>query len=271
MENELLEHVMAERQPQDATRGYGHVRSERAWGQRPVMHAMASSSSDLSSVVASDARPPDEAAAEGLARVLDALRKGSLRGTGRALILDGATERFHVDFVTQRVFYRGGESLDDRMLGRRLLAMSAGVRLLDDPTGTVFAKPDGARGQALTSMIWDAALDLDEEQRDSAIDENTVVRLLRWPGFHLLAHRHDHFRLCSLMLRRPSSAHECVELLDIDVEQTMAFARAAYCTGCAELQPGVPVEPNVKAGWRQSGSRLVDWWRSVRDMQRNAS
>lgn len=216
--------------------------------------------------------PATDSGVSGLGSVLQSLREGAAHGTGQATLLHGAVAVFHVDFKAQRVSCLGAGPPEERRLGQHLAAMAREVRLSESVDPNVNERVRDRRSQALSSLLWDAALDAGPEHRIAEIDADTVVRLRRWPGFHLLAHRHDHFRLCSLMLRRPSSARECVDMLGIDMEQTQAFAHAAYVAGCAELRPAEASSAHAaKVGWRHGGSRLADWWRSVREAQRAAS
>lgn len=210
------------------------------------------------------------APASGLGEVLEQLRHGLIGGVGGASIrIDGA-EAFRVDFQAQRVWpvLPGDESASDSAPAW-LLPAATDRALTLAPVATPPA-PSGGAGYPLNRMIWDSALELDVETLPTPVSEHAVVRLKCWPGFHLLAHHHDHFRLSSLLLRRPGSMRECAGLLQIGIREAMAFARAAYFIGCAELEAGpAPSTRRVaEAPSRWAGSRLVGWWREVRQEQR---
>lgn len=86
--------------------------------------------------------------------------------------------------------------------------------------------------------------------------------------FRLLAHQHDGFRLCSLLVKRACSVDECRQLLDLDAATVQAFVHSAYLCGYAmvETPEGVtaavaaPPSRNATTG----GSLLSRMWRNLR-------
>lgn len=120
--------------------------------------------------------------------------------------------------------------------------------------------------QPLRPVLWQMAQYGDNwTDLDRRLRRHAQVRLLRWPDFRVLAHQHDGFRLCSLLLRKSCTLEECSQLLGIDVDSVRAFMRSAYLCGYAAIE--VPSEtysrepPAPKAG---AGALLARMWRTVR-------
>ena len=58
--------------------------------------------------------------------------------------------------------------------------------------------------QPLRPLLWQMAQYGDNwTDFDRRLQQNARVSLLRWPDFRVLAHQHDGFRLCSLLLKKP--------------------------------------------------------------------
>ncbi|WMJ69893.1 hypothetical protein [Stenotrophomonas sp. 24(2023)] len=88
---------------------------------------------------------------------------------------------------------------------------------------------------------------------------DTQLQLHRWPDFRILAHRHDHFRLCALMVRHGVSVEGCSSLLDIPRQQVQAFFNAAYLSGY-----GFPVMGSPPMARRSAADGLANLWRQIR-------
>lgn len=120
--------------------------------------------------------------------------------------------------------------------------------------------------QPLRPVLWQMAQHGDHwTDLDRRLRQHAQVRLLRWPDFRVLAHQHDGFRLCSLLLKKPCTLEECSRLLGIEVDPVRAFMRSTYLCGYAAIE--VPTETysrepvSAKAG---AGTLLARMWRSVR-------
>lgn len=120
--------------------------------------------------------------------------------------------------------------------------------------------------QPLRPLLWQMAQHSDNwTDFERRLQQHAQVSLLRWPDFRVLAHQHDGFRLCSLLLKKPCSLYECTRLLELDIDATRAFMRSAYLCGYAEVK--VPeVAPPPPPPTRQGASALLArMWRSVRN------
>lgn len=120
--------------------------------------------------------------------------------------------------------------------------------------------------QPLRPILWQIAQHGgDWQDLDHRLFRHARIRLLRWPDFRLLAHQHDGFRLCSLLLKRACSVDECRQLLDLDAATVQAFVRSAYLCGYAMVE--TPEGIRVAAPARDAppgGSLLARMWRNLR-------
>lgn len=121
----------------------------------------------------------------------------------------------------------------------------------------------------LVPLLWQTALRMQADPVLIApLEEQTRLHLKQWPDFRVLGHRHDDFRLCSVLLKRASTARECSHMLGIDPGAVRAFFNAAYLSGCASpLSPEpTPVAATATAAAAtSSGSILAGMWRSMRN------
>lgn len=132
-----------------------------------------------------------------------------------------------------------------------------------DPTHTPLASQ--AR-TPLVPLLWQSALRMHLEPTLMApMDESTVIKLRRWPDFRVLAHRHDDFRLCSLLLKRACRAREAAHMLGIDPGAVFALFNAAYLSGYANVE-AAPADPDPTSGGatRGTGRLLAGMWRNLR-------
>lgn len=120
--------------------------------------------------------------------------------------------------------------------------------------------------QPLRPLLWQMAQHGDYwSDFERRLQQNAQMHLLRWPDFRVLAHQHDGFRLCSLLLKKPCSLTECTQLLDLDINATRAFMRSAYLCGYAEVKVPVDAPPPVPVAQKHGASALLArMWRSVR-------
>lgn len=120
--------------------------------------------------------------------------------------------------------------------------------------------------QPLRPILWQIAQHGgDWQDLDHRLFRHARIRLLRWPDFRLLAHQHDGFRLCSLLLKRACSVDECQQLLDLDAATVLAFVRSAYLCGYAMVETPDAVVADAPASRPAiTGSLLARMWRSLR-------
>ncbi|WP_457009109.1 hypothetical protein [Luteimonas sp. A537] len=125
----------------------------------------------------------------------------------------------------------------------------------------------------LVPLLWNIALQVDAPvPLFDPMDRRTVLSLRQWPDFRALARRPDHFRLCCLLLKRPSTTVEACELLELDAATVDGFFNAAYLSGHADTgRHGHAVSPLAVAAAatrarprKSGGSALARMWRSVR-------
>lgn len=200
--------------------------------------------------------------------ILERMREGFRSERGAAqLKLDGKTI-FLVDFSTQHVWHLVAEAIDDRQLGKQFLDYGERLEMVPCQLTPEIIGRLGNRMQPLACLVWDASLSARGRGVTMPMTSRAAVRLRRWPAFQLLVQRHDHFRLCSLLLRKTCTATECMQLLDLDEIEILDFMRAAYFTGCADIEGVRSADPENQPARKAKGSRLVGWWRSMRDTQR---
>jgi hypothetical protein len=115
-------------------------------------------------------------------------------------------------------------------------------------------------------LLWQAALRMAEVPVLLApLHEGCRLRLARWPDFRVLAHRHDDFRLCSLLLRRACTVLEASHALGVDPGAARAFFNAAWLSGYAQVESETAVAPTPSpTRQRGPGALLASMWRGVR-------
>lgn len=147
-------------------------------------------------------------------------------------------------------------------------------RLVLAPLSTREFNDGMARAQscALAPLLWNMALQVrTDPPLLMDLGRGGRLSLQQWPDFRALAHRHDHFRLSSLLLKRPCSVAEAADLLELDARTVQAFFNAAWLSGHAAVVAAVGAEaarPAALPGRRTSGghatSALARMWQSVR-------
>lgn len=120
--------------------------------------------------------------------------------------------------------------------------------------------------QPLRPILWQVAQHgVDWGDLGKRLLRHARIRLLRWPDFRLLAHQHDGFRLCSLLLKRPCTLEECRQLLGLDAQTVEGFVRSAYLCGYAMVEtPAGASDPAPPVVAPPTGSLLARMWRSLR-------
>ncbi|WDS35079.1 hypothetical protein [Pseudoxanthomonas sp.] len=125
---------------------------------------------------------------------------------------------------------------------------------------------DEAPGLPLAPLLWQTALRMRMVPKlIEPLTEATALRVTQWPDFRVLAHRHDDFRLCTLLLEQACTATAAAELLGIDAGAARAFFNAAYLSGYATPEAGMlpSPSPSVTAP-TPPRSRLARLWRGMR-------
>lgn len=124
---------------------------------------------------------------------------------------------------------------------------------------------EGLARQPLRPLLWQMAQHGDHwTDFDRRLQLHGQVSLLRWPDFRVLAHQHDGFRLCSLLLKKPCSLQECTRLLELDIDATRGFMRSAYLCGYAKVQVPEQLPEPPPAARNNASTLLARMWRSVR-------
>ncbi|SEM23441.1 hypothetical protein SAMN05428989_3448 [Pseudoxanthomonas sp. GM95] len=115
-------------------------------------------------------------------------------------------------------------------------------------------------------LLWQAALRMAVvPELLPPLHEGCQLKLARWPDFRVLAHRHDDFRLCSLLLRRACTVLEASHALGVDPGAVRAFFNAAWLSGYAQVEAESAVAPPPPpTRQRGPGALLASMWRGVR-------
>lgn len=120
----------------------------------------------------------------------------------------------------------------------------------------------------LIPLLWQAVLRMQVvPELLPPLHEGSRLRLQRWPDFRVLAHRHDDFRLCSLLLRRACTVLEASHALGVDPGAARAFFNAAWLSGYANVEAEATVArpaPAAPVRARGPGALLASMWRGVR-------
>jgi hypothetical protein len=204
--------------------------------------------------------------------VAQRLRERVVAGEGRATLACDGQPRLLLDFDRRLAVSLEGSGDDVAALlaagFARLRLEPLTLREFDDGMSAATALP-------LAPLLWNLALQVDGPVPLFApMDRRTLLSLRQWPDFRALARRHDHFRLCCLLLKRPSTPDDCCALLDLDAATVNGFFNAAYLSGHAEISHAQAIvtataqEPGAPA--RKGGSALARMWRSVRNSMQAA-
>lgn len=201
-----------------------------------------------------------------------ALRSGIRQRQGCALLYAGDKPVLAIDFssaqavpllpVMQQGLAEAAQWLGSELKGLRLLEIHADKYLAHEQQG---------QRLPLRALLWQAAQQMSDWERvDALLQQGAVIHLQGWPDFRVLAKQQDVFRLCSLLVRKPSSQGECVNLLDLSPATVQAFVHGAFLSGYVRLDE---VSSNAFEQVRQDmrnvpaparGGLLARMWRSVR-------
>lgn len=204
--------------------------------------------------------------ASGAKQVTRLLRQRLQEKHGRALLSLQGHPQLLIDFEHDQVVSLAAQPAASGQALARQLGDVFELLALQELSGAAFQAMGGdLPRQPLRPLLWQMAQFGDHwTDFDRRLQLHAQVSLSRWPDFRVLAHQHDGFRLCSLLLKKPCTLLECTRLLELDVDATRAFMRSAYLCGYAEVRvPEVAEAPPVAA--KSSASTLLArMWRSVR-------
>lgn len=207
------------------------------------------------------------------------LRRGIRQRHGHGLLRLGQQSVLAIDFSSAQAVplvpgLQHGLAEAAAWLGPRLAQMAlAGISAAD------YLQQE-QRGQRLPlrALLWQAAQQAGDWQRlDQRLAEGALIHLQGWPDFRVLARQQDVFRLCSLLVRRPSSLADCVHLLDLAPALVQTFVHGAFLAGYVRLDPVLPsafdqvrTELRSQAPAAPAGGLLARMWRSVRAAARGS-
>ncbi len=204
--------------------------------------------------------------ASGSKQVTRLLRQRLQEKKGRALLLAHNKPMLLIDFEHDQAIPLHAAASADSNLAQQLGDLFDSLVLQELSLQRFTELAGNVSRQPLRPLLWQMAQHSsnwsDFERR---LQQHAQVSLLRWPDFRVLAHQHDGFRLCSLLLKKPCSLHECTRLLELDIGATRAFMRSAYLCGYAEVkipEMAPPPPPPPKQG---ASALLARMWRSVRN------
>jgi hypothetical protein len=123
-----------------------------------------------------------------------------------------------------------------------------------------------SRPVALRPLLWQVGLNACADNAPlPPLQADTRLRLRRWPDFRVLAHRHDDFRICALLIKHALDVAACSSVLGLPREEVQAFFNAAYLSGYAH--PSAAPLPTLTAVSARpaGGNALARMWRDVRN------
>lgn len=205
--------------------------------------------------------------ASGAKQVTRLLRQRLQERKGRALLSLQGQPQLLMDFEHDQVVSLYVHPGQGPSLAQQLGELFELLALQELSAARYEALAENLSRQPLRPVLWQMAQHGDHwTDFERRLHQQARMHLLRWPDFRVLAHQHDGFRLCSLLLKKPCSLDECTQLLDLDIDATRAFMRSAYLCGYAEVK--VPVEAVAPAPVAQkngASTLLARMWRSVRN------
>ena len=229
-------------------------------------------SAHVASVAEEAAATFDEGLAQGEHALARALRSGISQRRGHGLLQHNGEPVLAIDFSSAQAVpvaagLQGGLSEAAAWIGPRLgqlqlLAMSSDNYLQYEQQG---------QRLPLRALLWQAAQQAGDWNRlDARLEQGAVIHLQGWPDFRVLAKQQDVFRLCSLLVRKPSTQADCVYLLDLSSAMIQSFVHGAFLAGYVRLdEPAPSAFEQVRHDLRQAppvqrGGLLARMWRSVR-------
>lgn len=212
---------------------------------------------------ASPSSPASASAAD--APLARRLRELALAGEGVAALIRDGRLLLWLDFG-RRLAVPPVAGAHDALAGAVASAFHR-LRLEPLPARGDDARAQAAHGLPLAPFLWNVALRIEgPTPLLDPLSRRSVLSLRRWPDFRALAHRHDHFRLCCLLLKRPSTTHEAAALLDLDGRCVDGFFNAAYLSGYAGItgESRAPAPAAHPAPAQPRMSALARMWRTMR-------
>ena len=201
-----------------------------------------------------------------------ALRSGIRQRQGSALLYEGERAVLAIDFSSAQVVpllpvMQQGLAEAALWLGGQLPKL----RLQETSAENYLGYEQQGQRLPLRALLWQAAQQMQDWQRvDGLLQQGAVIHLQGWPDFRVLARQQDVFRLCSLLVRKPSSLAECVHLLDLSPHTVQTFVHGAFLSGYVRLdEVTASAFEQVRRDLRNvpsapRGGLLARMWRSVR-------
>ncbi|MGE8224529.1 MAG: hypothetical protein ACN6RK_01970 [Stenotrophomonas sp.] len=204
--------------------------------------------------------------ASGAKQVTRQLRRRLQEKQGRAILSLQGQPQLLIDFEHDQMVPLYLHPADGPTLAQQLGDVFELLALQEVSQARFDAMADKLSRQPLRPLLWQMAQFGDNwTDFDRRLQQQAQVSLLRWPDFRVLAHQHDGFRLCSLLLKKPCSLAECTQLLDVDISAARAFMRSAYLCGYAEVRvPEITAAPPAAPARNSASALLARMWRSVR-------
>ena len=204
--------------------------------------------------------------ASGAKQVTRLLRRRLQEKHGRAMLSLQGQPQLLIDFEHDQMVPLYQHPADGPTLAQQLGDVFELLALQELSLARFDALADKLSRQPLRPLLWQMAQFGDNwTDFDRRLQQHAQVSLLRWPDFRVLAHQHDGFRLCSLLLKKPCSLVECTQLLEVDINATRAFMRSAYLCGYAEVRvPETAPTPPTAPVKNSASTLLARMWRSVR-------
>lgn len=97
------------------------------------------------------------------------------------------------------------------------------------------AAPEGHPQRPLGDLLWTLGYHASAGRLPMGVNRHAVIRLAYWPNFSRLPCVPDMYRLCALLVRRPSSIHLAGRLVGVDDALTFRFFAAAQACGAIDL------------------------------------
>lgn len=226
--------------------------------------------------------PPPSAAAgtadvsHGNHDVVRALRRGLRANQGHALLCVDGQPLLALDFINAQAVALDPALPNGLAEAVTWLALRLDAVSISDLDAWRYEQHEH-QGQRLPlrALLWQVAQQSGNWERvDARLRQGELIHLQGWPDFRVLARQQDVFRLCSLLVRRPSSLADCVSLLDLAPATVQGFVHGAFLAGYVTLSPppataSVLATPAAAAPTtRPGGGLLARMWRSVRAVGR---
>ncbi len=226
----------------------------------PLPLPVAEPAADVALAVA-DASPASARELDALP-IAQALRESIIAGKGHATLLHAGQPLLLLDF-DRRLAIAASATTGTPALAAELSALLAGATLRPLDAATFNAR--SAAALPLIPLLWNVAMQArGETALLPPLAAGTALSLRQWPDFRAVANRPDHFQLCSLLLKRPSTASEAATLLGVSADVVQGFYNAAYVTGYAVADAPASARANDRpAADEAANSRLSRLWRTV--------